>query len=203
MRPILRVGLTGGIGSGKTTVCKFFEQLGVPVIDADIISHVLVQPKKIGLNSIVEHFGDCVLDSTGELRRDYLRDVIFNDEQQRQKLESILHPLVYAEIQKQILSIEYPYCVVAIPLLLETNGEKHIDRILVVDTKLEQQLARAGKRDGVSKEDIGKIIQSQISRENRLKAADDIIENTTNLQDLEKQVKHLHKTYLNMANSTK
>ncbi len=199
MTPTLRVGLTGGIGSGKTTVCNFFSELGVPIIDADCISRELVQPGKPGLNTIVEQFGNCVLDNKGQLKRSYLRDVIFNDKQQRQKLESILHPLVYAEIQKQTMSTQSPYCIIAIPLLLETNAQKQVDRILVIDTSIEQQLARTEQRDKVNRQDIEKILNSQIPRESRLEAADDIIVNMSDLESIKKQVEQLHKSYLDMA----
>lgn len=199
MTPTLRVGLTGGIGSGKTTVCSFFAQLGAPVIDADIISHELIKPGEEGLQLIINEFGHGVLNNTGTLDRDSMRGIIFNDSEQRNKLESILHPLIYKEIIRRSESCEYPYCVLSIPLLLETKGQSTVDRILVIDTDLEKQLGRASKRDKTDRDNIQKIVNSQISREQRLSAADDIITNNSDLDSLKTQVVSLHETYLQIV----
>lgn len=201
MTKSMRVGLTGGIGSGKSTVADMFSMLGAPVIDADIIAHDLVRPGKPALQAIVDTFGPGALDNNGTLNREYIRTLAFHNSEYRQKLESILHPLVYDMINREYKGIQYAYCIIVVPLLVETNAMKQFDRILVVDMPEELQLKRAGERDSENSEQIGKIIQIQASRSNRLKVADDIITNDGDIACLQEQVNRLHKLFLDIASS--
>ena len=199
MSSVFRVALTGGIGSGKTTVANKFEQLGVPVIDSDIIAREIVEPGQSCLNKIIQHFGDELLTKEKVLNREKLRNIIFNDDKAKEKLEEILHPSIYEEIDKKISKIDYPYCLVVIPLLIETNAMGYFNRILIVDTAETMQIHRAQQRDNASEENIEKIIKSQVSREQRLKHADDIIENNLSIEELNNSVVELHKKYINLA----
>jgi dephospho-CoA kinase len=200
---ILKVGLTGGIASGKSTVCKLFNELGVPVIDADQIAHELVQPNQPALNNIIEILGKKYLDKKGQLDRTLLRNAIFNDAVIKQKLEAILHPLVYEEIDNKIALFNAPYCIVCIPLLIETDALNKVDRVLLVDLPKELQLDRANKRDNVEKSEINKIIQTQVERKIRLEAADEIIKNDEDMDKLKTQVTNLHNFYTNLAKDNK
>ena len=194
---ILKIGLTGGIGSGKSTACEMFTELGVPVIDADIIAHKLVKPGMPALEEIIKLFGKEVISNDGTLDRKILRDKVFANSIDREKLEDILHPAVYREISVQVENINSGYCIISIPLLLETDASRIVDRILVVDVPRELQLERASDRDKTSKKDINAIIDSQISRKDRLSAADDIVDNKGDINDLRKKICELHKLYLN------
>ena len=200
---ILKVGLTGGIGSGKSTVCEFFNGLGVPVIDADEIAHDLVQPDKPAFKRIKELLGKQYIKDDGKLDRKKIRDYIFSKQDIKKQLEGVLHPLVFKEIEKKITSLNYPYCVICIPLLLETNSQDKVDRILVVDIPEEIQLDRASTRDDTDKSEIIKIINSQEKRTKRLEVADEIIKNDGNKDKLREQVADLHKIYLKLAQNHK
>lgn len=195
----LRIGLTGGIGSGKSTVCHLFEQKNIAVFDADIISRELVMPGMPLLDQMVSLFGNEILDTSGAVNRRYLRDIIFNDTAKKQTLESLLHPAIYHELVRRSQDVSSAYCILAIPLLLETHGQQYVDRILVIDTSIENQLARASQRDQSDKKAIEKIIQQQCSREERLQAADFVIENNAGPEQLEQQVQSLHDTFLLIA----
>jgi dephospho-CoA kinase len=194
---VLRIGLTGGIGSGKSTACEIFSELGVPVIDADDIAHGLVKPGMPALEEIIKLFGKQVISNDGTLDRKILRDKVFANSIDREKLEDILHPAVYREISVQVENINSGYCIISIPLLLETDASRIVDRILVVDVPRELQLERASDRDKTSKKDINAIIDSQISRKDRLSAADDIVDNKGDINDLRKKICELHEFYSN------
>ncbi len=194
----LKIGLTGGIGSGKSTACEIFSELGVPVIDADVIAHELVKPGMPAFNEIKIIFGTEIISSDGTLDRKIIRDKIFANEIDRKKLENILHPAVYEEISIQVKNINSKYCIISIPLLLETNASKTVDRILVIDVPRELQLERASNRDRTNKSDIDAIIDSQISRKDRLSAANDIVDNKGNINDLRKKICDLHEFYSNI-----
>ena len=193
---MLKVGLTGGIGSGKTTVAKFFAELGAPQIDADIIAHDLVNPGKPALKELIQRFGDEIIANDGTLDRKALREIVFSDSKKKQQLESLLHPLVYQEIQRQTDQLQNDYVIISIPLLIETNMQHSVDRILVVDCPVEIQLARVAQRDHLTGAAIQSIIDKQCQRTQRLAEADDVIDSNCSLQRLAQQVKKLHNSYL-------
>ena len=192
---MLKIGLTGGIGSGKSTVCRLFQEHGVAVVDADLIARQLVEPGQPALSRLVEHFGVQILNADGWLNRAKLRDLVFSDAYQKQQLENILHPLVYERIASQVKQLQGNYCIVAVPLLLETGKAEIVDRVLVVDCSVENQLERVIHRDNLSSEQVLSIIASQIPRQQRLTLADDVIDNTTTPAQLAEQVKRLHNSY--------
>jgi dephospho-CoA kinase len=193
---VFKVGLTGGIGCGKTTVGELFTELNVPVIDADGIAHHLVEPGQPALVAIRKAFGDEILKPDGSLNRAELRERVFSNPKQKQNLESILHPLVFANIQEKIDQLDSPYCVISIPLLFETQKNQFVDRILVVDCPIEIQIARVKLRNNLVDARIRSIIDSQVSREFRLKHADDVIDNSDSSNGLAEHVKKLHNLYL-------
>ena len=199
MQPVLRVGLTGGIGSGKSTACNIFTNIGVPVIDADEIARQLTGPAQPVLRLIAETFGAKVLTESGELNRAYLRNLVFNDDTARTKLENILHPLVYKEIECRIRLLDYPYCIISIPLLIEKHAQNKVDRVLVIDTTEENQIVRASQRDHTDIKNIMLIMQTQATRAHRLADADDIIHNDGDLISLRRQIGILHAAYNKMA----
>jgi len=192
---MLRIGLTGGIGSGKSTVAKMFQQLGVPVFDADIIARQLVSPGETALEQIKAVFGKGVIDETGHLDRTELRQRVFNDAQLREKLDTILHPLIQQQLMLSMSQATTPYCIAVIPLLLEKGWQTQFDRVLVVDTPQAVQITRATQRDKVTKQQINAIMAAQVDRKTRLNAADDTINNTTSLAELQIQVEKLHQQY--------
>lgn len=191
----LVVGLTGGIGSGKSTVSQLFEQLGTPVIDTDIIAREVVSPGTSALEQITEKLGDEMLTTSGELNRGKLRRLVFNDTQLKTWLESLLHPLIRAAIKKELAMINSAYCLLVVPLLVEKYPYPFVNRVLVVDTTPELQLTRAMQRDNANVAEINAIINHQATREQRLAVANDVIENLTGLANLEKQVLQLHEYY--------
>lgn len=196
---MLIVGLTGGICSGKSTVARLFSKNNVPLVDADIIAHNLVQTSTSALAEIVDYFGSGILTADNELNREKLRDEVFRSAGKKKKLESILHPRVFEEIRKQLASLTSPYCVVSIPLLIETGSSGLADRILVIDCPVEVQIRRVKKRDRLDQQLIRRIIQSQSSRTEKLSAADDVIINDSGLEKLTRDVNKLHKFYLSLA----
>jgi len=194
-----KVGLTGGIGCGKTTVSNLFKQLSVPVIDADEIAHALVTPAGIALTQISQHFGEAYILPDGNLDRSKLRETIFNNAEKKSQLENIMHPLIYTEIEQQLSELSAPYAILAIPLLLETKMQAFVDHILVIDCPMEVQINRVKLRDQLSAAQITAIIHSQVSRSERLAQADSIIDNTQDQLKLSQQVKHLHEQFLKQA----
>ncbi len=196
---MLKIGLTGGIGSGKSTVAKLFADLNIPIIDADIIAQQLVEPGKPALTTIANHFGEKILMSSGALDRNQLREIIFTDPEQKKNLEAILHPLVFSEIESLILQLDTFYCIISIPLLIETGMEDFVDRILVIDCPVEVQFLRVKNRDQLTDARINSIITSQASREQRISAANDIIANSNGTQALAEQVKKLHNLYMDTS----
>jgi dephospho-CoA kinase len=194
---MLRVGLTGGIGSGKSTVSNKFNSLfGVPVIDADVINRSLLKPGSIAHTEIKQAFGDEIITGSGEINRKLLREKIFSSEELRKKLENILHPKIRREISSAVSSLETDYCLIVIPLLIESQLQSLVDRILVVDSSQDRQIERVSKRDNCSKHHIRKIISAQTTAEQRLKHADDIIINDGDPGDLDSQIEKLHNKYL-------
>jgi len=200
---MIRVGLTGGIGSGKTVVANRFEQLGIPVIDSDIITRELVVPGSIALKRIIKRFGEDIVDAKGNLDRKKLRKTIFTDHTARLNLEEILHPIVRQEITRQLSGLDSPYALVVIPLMVESGMVKMFDRVLVVDCYEEEQIKRVIKRDNCSKDEVDAIIQTQTSRNKRLAIATDIINNTVDFQSLDGQVERMHQHFLSLAKNKK
>ena len=203
MSPRLRIGLTGGIASGKSTVTQRFVELGVPVIDADVAARIVVEPGKPGLEQVVRRFGVGVLDARGNLDRPALRALIFNDSASRQALDAILHPLIRTEMERQAAHATGPYLLMAIPLLIEGGrARERVDRVLVVDVDEALQLQRVQARDGSSPSQARAILASQVSREARLAAADDVLRNAGTVADLRQAIDRLHEKYLHLAQSS-
>lgn len=201
MKRKLRIGLTGGIASGKTTVSDIFRSLGAPVIDADETTRRITRRGEQAYKEIVSLFGDEILNKDGDLKRDRIKEIIFRDRDMKNKLEGIIHPKVQNDMEAQIASSDYPYCILSIPLLLESGADYRLDRILVIDIPEDKQLERTVKRDGIPEELALSIIRSQADRKQRISAADDVIKNTGDLKHLEKQVKILHQKYLELAST--
>lgn len=196
---MLRIGLTGGIGSGKTAAANYFEQLGVPVIDSDNITRELVTPGSPALQQIVNRFGKEFVDANGNLNRRLLRQSIFANDLARRDLEKILHPMVRQEIKKQLSRLSSPYVLVVVPLMVESDMVTMFDRVIVVDCSEEEQIKRVTKRDSCTKDEVAAILNTQTSRNKRLEIATDIIKNVSNILSLERQVIQLHHRFLNLA----
>jgi dephospho-CoA kinase len=192
---MLVVGLTGGIGSGKTTVANLFAELGVPIIDTDLIARQLVEPGKPALADIVRQFGDEILQADGELDRSRLADISFRDKALRLRLEAILHPAIRQEMLRQLKNLQAAYAIVVIPLLVETGQSQGLDRVLLVDCPEAEQITRVSKRDGRPLQQIQAILQSQATRQQRQAIADDVILNGGSLDDLRQQVRQLDHKY--------
>lgn len=199
---MLCIGLTGGIGSGKSTVTGLFAALGVPIIDTDRIAHELTAPGAAAVRLIAEMFGPEVIAADGALDRTRLRHTVFSDGAKRAQLEALLHPLIRSRTMELMAQAQGPYCIVVVPLLLETGWHTLVDRILVVDAPLELQLSRTRQRDGRPLEEVHAIIAAQISREKRLAAADDVVVNDADRAKLATQVEQLHRKYLQLAASS-
>lgn len=195
---MLVVGLTGGIGSGKSLAADYFAEFGAPVIDTDQIARDIVTKDSIALQKIIEHFGPAILNSKNELDRAKLRHIVFQDKQEKVWLEKLLHPLIRQTVAETIARLDAPYCIVVIPLLVETLPNPLIQRILVVDTPEPLQISRTMQRDGASSDAVKAIIASQAPRKERLEKADDIITNDNGLSQLQQQVEKLHQQYLRM-----
>lgn len=195
----LIIGLTGGIASGKTTVADMFATLGVDLVDADIVAREVVAVGTPALIEIEQHFGAGVIQENGELNRAALRNIIFNDENEKQWLNNLLHPLIRHTIVSQLNDCRSPYCILVAPLLLENNMQGMVNSVLVVDVDVETQISRTMARDGSSLEQAHAIIASQIDREQRLKSADYVIKNTGMINKLTNDVKKLHHEYSKIA----
>lgn len=196
---MLRIGLTGGIGSGKSTVAALFARRGAPIIDTDEIAHRLAEPGAGAYDAIVAAFGDGILDAGRRVDRRQLRVRVFNDPEERKRLEAILHPRIREEVQRRIAAFDAPYCIVVVPLLVESGFDTLIDRILVVDAPEALQVARATARSGLSAAEVRAIMAAQASRAERLKKADDVIVNDADLAQLEREVERLHALYRSLA----
>jgi dephospho-CoA kinase len=195
------LGVTGGIGSGKTAATDYFQTLGIVVVDADIVAREVVQPGQRALADIVQHFGQDVLAADGSLDRRKLREIVFTDVSQRQALEAITHPAIHAELIRQLQMASSPYAILATPLLWETGQAKLVQHSLVIDVPEALQLQRASQRDGSSEAQIKAIMAAQLNRDQRLAKADDVISNTGSLQDLYAAINRLHPLYLQRANA--
>jgi dephospho-CoA kinase len=199
----MRVGLTGGIASGKSTVAQRFIELKIPVIDADESSRFVVAPGQPGLAEVAKKFGAGIMTASGELDRRSLRNLIFAEPQLRRDLEAILHPLIRADMERRASAAVGPYLVMAIPLLVEGGSSDRVDRILVVDIDEDVQLRRVMARDSTTPELARAILEAQASRAARLEAADDVIVNSGTVSDLCQAVDSLHERYLRLAATTR
>jgi len=194
-----RVGLTGGIASGKSTAAKFFGALGVPILDSDQIARDVVEPGQPPLGQLVERFGPSILTPDGHLDRPALREIVFSDPMARADLEALTHPAIGAAMEARSAAAGGPYQILVIPLLVEKNLSAHVDRVLVVDCEEQLQLKRLRAREGSTLEQARAILNAQASRAARLKAADDVIHNDTDMNAVREQVAALHARYLDLA----
>jgi dephospho-CoA kinase len=193
--PPLLIALTGGIASGKSAVAELFAKLDVPVLDTDQIARDVVAPGTPALGQLVAEFGPEILDAQGRLDRSSMRERVFSDPQLRRKLEAITHPAIRAELARRSAAAGGDYQIHVIPLLVETGRAEAYDRVLVVDCPEEAQIERLMARDGTSREQAAEILSAQVSREERLDAAHDVIENTGTLTDLQDFDATLHRNY--------
>lgn len=193
------VGITGGIGSGKSAVTAHLENLGIDVVDADLAARVVVEPGQPALDAIAEHFGAHILHNDGQLDRAALRKIVFEDPQARTWLESVTHPAIRQEIESQLQSATSPYVVLSSPLLLEAKQHSFVDHVVVVDVTEELQVARTTVRDSNSVELVQKIMAAQLPRTERVSRADEVIDNSGTLTDLEAQADALHRRMLERA----
>ena len=198
---MLVIGLTGGIGSGKSTVADYFKSLGVPVIDADVITRELVKPGQDALQDIAKYFGNEIIQADGQLDRARLRKRVFSNPEERIALENILHPRAREITQQRIAELDTPYCIVCAPLLIESGWTDMVQRVLVIDLPVELQVKRTIDRDGITPEQAESIIKSQLNRSARLAAADDILDNSGDITSLLERVDALHKQYLLLSQS--
>lgn len=192
---MLRIGLTGGIGSGKSTVAALFAQHGAPVVDTDEISRALTAPGQPAVEAIVRAFGPAVRDAAGALDRAALRDLVFRDRSKRLLLEAILHPLIRREVERRLEELHAPYVVIVAPLLIESGFTDLIDRILVVDSREEDQIRRVQQRSGLAESAIRRILAAQLGRQARLARADDVIVNDADMAHLAHEVQRLDQMY--------
>ena len=196
---MLVVGVTGGIGSGKTAATDRFQALGITVVDADLASRIVVEPGRPALKAIEEHFGSGVINPDGSLDRRALRDIVFSNPDERKWLERLTHPLIAEEILRQIQASTSPYTILASPLLLESGQSRMAQRVLVIDVPEAIQIARTSSRDNTPPDSVKAIIAAQMPRNERLAKADDVIVNDDSLEALHKAVDQLHQTYLQLA----
>ena len=192
------IGLTGGIGSGKSAAADFFSNLGIDTIDADDLAKDSLNMNSPGYKLFIKEFGEKYLDKNRNINRELLRKDIFNDPVTKLKLENIIHPLVRSSIQSFIDSYSSDYCIIIVPLIFETNSSKLYDRILVIDCDIETQISRTSKRDNQTNNEIKNIINKQASRDQRLSIADEVIENNGTLESLKSDVLEMHKKYMEL-----
>ena len=200
MKDTLKIGLTGGIASGKSTVCDLFLQLSVEIIDADKISHAITKKDGLAFQEILDHFSNKILGLDGELDRQKLRSLIFNDADEKRTLEKIIHPKVLNEINKNISDSTASYLIIAVPLMIETGMNKLMDRVLLIDCSIETQVRRLIERDKCTKQQAQSIIKNQASLESKRAICDDVIVNEegTSLDHLKTEVIRLNSFYSNL-----
>ncbi|MEQ8182910.1 dephospho-CoA kinase [Marinobacter salarius] len=192
------VGLTGGIGSGKSTVARLFGALGVHWVDADDVAREVVEPGTPALEKVAEHFGQEILLPDGGLDRAALRRIVFDAPEERAWLEGLLHPVIREELMRQLRPVNYslPYVLLVSPLLLETDQHELVEKVVVVDVPVDVQIQRTMARDTNDREQVERIIAAQMPREQRLQKADDVVDNNLAMMDVERQVEQLHQTFL-------
>ena len=193
------VGLTGGIGSGKSAAAEIFRACGIEVIDADTLAREVVEPGQPALSDIAAHFGSDLVTAEGYLDRAALRRIVFSNPEQRSWLENLLHPLIAELLQRRLNATKSPYAILESPLLLETEQYKLVERVLVIDVSEETQIDRAARRDGSDEEIIKSIIASQIDRAERIQRADDLVSNEESLEQLRESIEALHSKYMGMV----
>ena len=198
-----RVGLTGGIASGKSTAAKFFGALGVPILDSDQVAREVVEPGQPPLERLVERFGRGILTPDGHLDRPALRNIVFSDPKARADLENLTHPAIGAAMEARSAAAGGPYQILVIPLLIEKNLSSQVNRVLVVDCDEELQIRRLHARDGSTRAQAQAILDAQVSRGARLKAADDVIRNDADMGAVQAQVAELHARYLELARAAR
>jgi dephospho-CoA kinase len=196
---VFRVGLTGGIASGKSTVAKFFAAVGVPIIDTDQVAREVVEPGQPPLERLVERFGRAILTADGHLDRPKLREIVFSDPRARADLEALTHPAIGTAVEAWSAAAGGPYQILILPLLVEKNLASQLDRVLVVDCDEELQIRRLQARDGSTLDQARAILNAQTSRTARLKAAHDVIHNDGDLSAVRDQVSALHARYLELS----
>ncbi len=199
---MFRIGLTGGVASGKSTVAEIFAELGAAIVDTDAVAREVVAPGAPGLESVTAAFGAEVLLASGELDRRALRNIVFSDPQRRKLLESILHPLIRTRTLELIDCVEAPYVIVVVPLLLETGFAELVERILVVDCPEAQQRERLRRRDNVSEDEARAMLAAQTGRQERLARADDVIDNSGDIESVRRQVQALHQRYVELGSNS-
>jgi dephospho-CoA kinase len=200
---MLRIGLTGGIGSGKSSVAALLTTRGVPVIDTDEIAHRLTEPGRPEFDEIVRVFGQNILDPSHKIDRNKLRERVFENSDERRQLEAILHPRIREVVREKLQELHAPYCVIVVPLLFESGFLDLVDRVLVADVSESAQIQRTAARSGLTEAEIRKIMATQVNRAQRLQRADDVIDNNGDRRHLEKEVERLHQWYLSLAATTK
>jgi dephospho-CoA kinase len=196
------LGLTGGIGCGKTAVSNMLAELGITIVDADIVARQVVEPGTDGLKAIIAHFGNDILDEHGALNRGELRSRIFSNTEQKAWLNALLHPLIRTKLITDLTNAQSDYVVLVAPLLFENELDSYCNRTLLIDVPVEIQITRTTKRDNISTEQAKQIIDAQMSREQKQHKADDILNNNRNLNDVKQDLLELHKYYLQQAKST-
>ena len=194
------IGLTGGIGSGKSAAAALFKDIGVDLIDADDLARDSLNINSEGYRLFIEEFGDEYLDENKNINRELIRKLIFNDSDAKSKLENIIHPIVRTGVETFIKNNKSDYCIIVVPLIFETNSSKIYDRVLVIDCDVDVQILRTSKRDNQTKSDIENIVNKQATREQRLSIADDVIVNNGSLDLLRNEVTKMHKKYLEIIN---
>ena len=199
---MFRIGITGGIGSGKTMVANRFGELGAPIVDADVVARQVVLPGTPACKEIIEAFGDTVANENGELNRAQLRSIVFGNSVARTRLQNIVHPRIFDEIHRQLRALSGDYAIVVIPLLAEARRDYALDRVLVVDAPRKLRISRIVSRDGQTSEAVEQILSSQATREERLAIADDVVNNAGTAEELFKQVDALHRRYLALARNS-
>jgi len=201
---VLVVGLTGGIGSGKSAAADEFERLGATVVDTDAIAHELTGPGGAAIAEVGRQFGTAFIDATGAMNRARMRDLVFADAEEKLRLESILHPLIRATAAARVAEARGPYVVLVVPLLIEApDYRQRVARVAVVDCPEDLQISRVRQRSGLPETQIRRILASQLQREKRLAAADDVIDNSGSVAALQQRVRQLHETYLRLGPSSK
>ena len=193
------IGLTGGIGSGKTAAANHFGFLGIDIVDADLASRAVVEPGQPALEAIAEHFGAAIIGADGGLDRAKLRKLVFAEESERKWLQRLLHPLISDYLAVQISGSNSTYCLLVNPLLLESSQSQWCRKIIVVDTAIETQIQRTMSRDDNNREQVQNIVNAQMSRDDRLSAADFILQNDQGMDDLKKNVEKIHRELVNLC----